>query len=298
MAHRPHTPPKLDLTTIGASSHPHHRHQPLPILSQNPGLHRQTHQPRQNHPRNPPLSQTVHRPTALPTPPKPAAIKRSTPLLTHSPTPPEPDLEIIEASSPYGSGEVRAKLRAAGHRAIIKPIGQRRNPRLGPDQFTRDDFVIDHDQNRVTCPAGNTATIGAKGQVRFGVVCTECPHRRRCTTSKRGRYLTIHPHDRLLTKAQHQWKQPKTVARYNRHRPSVERIIAWVVANGNRKLRYRGIKPNRQRLGLPPQPTLRRCPRPDRRRSQTDPALPSPDQRESGTLPPNPPRGMGLQTTL
>ena len=157
------------------------------------------------------------------------------------------DTEVI-ADSAYGSGEVRAKLRAAGHRAIIKPIGQRRNPRLGPDQFTRDDFVIDHDQNRVTCPAGNTATIGTKGQVRFGVVCTECPHRQRCTTSKRGRYLTIHPHDRLLTKAQHQWKQPKTVARYNRHRPSVERIIAWVVANGNRKLRYRGIKPNRQQL--------------------------------------------------
>ena len=118
------------------------------------------------------------------------------------------DTEVI-ADSAYGSGEVRAKLRAPGHRAIIKPIGQRRNPRLGPDQFTRDDFVIDHDQNRVTCPAGNTATIGAKGQVRFGVVCTECPHRQRCTTSKRGRYLTIHPHDRLLTKAQHQWKQPK-----------------------------------------------------------------------------------------
>ena len=156
------------------------------------------------------------------------------------------DTEVI-ADSAYGSGEVRAKLRAAGHRAIIKPIGQRRNPRLGPDQFTRDDFVIDHDQNRVTCPAGNTATIGTKGQVRFGVVCTECPHRQRCTTSKRGRYLTIHPHDRLLTKAQHQWKQPKTVG-YNRHRPSVERIIAWVVANGNRKLRYRGIKPNRQQL--------------------------------------------------
>ena len=78
------------------------------------------------------------------------------------------DTEVI-ADSAYGSGEVRAKLRAAGHRAIIKPIGQRRNPRLGPDQFTRDDFVIDHDQNRVTCPAGNTATIGTKGQVRFGV---------------------------------------------------------------------------------------------------------------------------------
>ena len=117
----------------------------------------------------------------------------------------EPDTGIVTACEITGATASTAdpsdtrlwiKLRAAGHRAIIKPIGQRRNPRLGPDQFTRDDFVIDHDQNRVTCPAGNTATIGTKGQVRFGVVCTECPHLQRCTTSKRGRYLTIHPHDR------------------------------------------------------------------------------------------------------
>ena len=55
---------------------------------------------------------------------------------------------------------------------------------------------------------------------------------------------------------------------------------------------------DRQRHGLPPKPSLRPCPRPDRRRSQTDPTLPSPNQRQSGTLPPNPPRRMGLQTTL
>ena len=36
----------------------------------------------------------------------------------------------------------------------------------------------------------------------------------------------------------------------------------------------------------------------NRRRSQTDPTLPAPNQRQSGTLPPNPPRRMGLQTTL
>ncbi len=160
----------------------------------------------------------------------------------------EPSDTQVIADSAYGSGEVRAKLKAAGHTTTIKPIPQRRNHRLGPDQFTRDDFTIDHDQNRVTCPAGNTATIGSKGQVRFGVVCTECPLRSRCTTSKTGRYLLIHPHDRLLTEARQRWKQSETVARYNRHRPSVERIISWVVANGNRKLRYRGIKPNRQQL--------------------------------------------------
>ena len=52
-------------------------------------------------------------------------------------------LEII-ADSAYGSGETRAQLEKAGHRATIKPRPQYRNPRLGADQFTRDDFYIDH----------------------------------------------------------------------------------------------------------------------------------------------------------
>lgn len=160
----------------------------------------------------------------------------------------EPSGTQVIADSAYGSGEVRAELAEAEHTAVIKPIGLRRNPRLGADQFTRDDFAVDHDHRQVTCPAGNTAAIGARGRVRFGVVCRACPLRDRCTTSKTGRHLVIHPHDELLTEARQQWKQPETVARYNRWRPSVERIISQIVARGNRKLRYRGIQPNRQQL--------------------------------------------------
>ncbi len=159
----------------------------------------------------------------------------------------EPGTEVV-ADSAYGSGEVRAALAEAGHRATIKPIPERRNPRLGADQFTRDDFVIDPEQGQVTCPAGNTATIGSTGRVRFRAVCTDCPYRSRCTTSKTGRHLQIHPHHRQLDRARQRWKQPETVAFYNRWRPSVERIIAHIVARGNRKLRYRGIEPNRQQL--------------------------------------------------
>ena len=159
----------------------------------------------------------------------------------------EPGTEVI-ADSAYGSGHVRAALEEAGHRATIKPIPQRPNPRLGADQFTRDDFVIDTEQGQVTCPAGNTATIGSTGLVHFTTVCGDCPYKSRCTTSKTGRYLKIHPHHRLLNRARQRWKQPETVARYNRWRPSVERIISHIVARGNRKLRYRGIEPNRQQL--------------------------------------------------
>ena len=159
----------------------------------------------------------------------------------------EPSTEVI-ADSAYGSGQVRAALEEADHQTTIKPIPQPRNPRLGADQFTRDDFVIDTEQGQVTCPAGNTATIGSTGLVRFTTVCGDCSYKSRCTTSKTGRYLQIHPHHRLLNRARQRWKQPETVAHYNRWRPSVERIIAHIVAKGNRKLRYRGIEPNRQQL--------------------------------------------------
>ncbi len=100
----------------------------------------------------------------------------------------------------------------------------------------------------MTCPAGRTTTINTQGWARFGRVCNGCPIRVRCTTNPRGRTLKIHPHDRLLTKARHRFENPETLARYHQHRPAVERIIAWVVANGHRKLRYRGTPPNRQQL--------------------------------------------------
>ena len=74
-------------------------------------------------------------------------------------------LEII-ADSAYGSGETRAELEKAGHRATIKPRPQTPNHRLGDDQFTQDDFVIDHQHGRVTCPAGNTAAISPRGVAR------------------------------------------------------------------------------------------------------------------------------------
>ena len=156
-------------------------------------------------------------------------------------------LEVI-ADSAYGSGEVRADLAEAGHTTTVKPIPQRRNHRLGDDQFTRDDFSVDHQNRQVTCPAGNTATISPKGRARFGKVCTDCPLRSRCTANKTGRQMLIHPHDRLLVRARQKWKHRKTRHRYHQNRPTVERLIAHTVAHGHRKLKYRGTTRNRQQL--------------------------------------------------
>jgi hypothetical protein len=71
----------------------------------------------------------------------------------------DPGLQVL-ADSAYGSGETRAALREAKHVQAIKPIPLSK-PRIDGG-FTRNDFVIDHDQRTVMCPNGVTVTIPAK----------------------------------------------------------------------------------------------------------------------------------------
>lgn len=149
-------------------------------------------------------------------------------------------LEVL-ADSAYGSGRTRAQLRAAGHDQVIKPIPLRRRI---PGGFDRDDFVVDHTARTVTCPAGHTVPITPRGYASFGSRCRGCPLRARCTTAKRGMHLTISEHDAELVGARRAWRDPDTLDRYRRHRPMVERTIAWFVARGHRRVRYRGVARN------------------------------------------------------
>jgi hypothetical protein len=58
----------------------------------------------------------------------------------------------------------------------------------------------------------------------------------------------IHSHDDELTAARRQWREQDGLEDYRRWRPMVERSIAWLVANGNRRVRFRGVA--RNQLGL------------------------------------------------
>ena len=149
-------------------------------------------------------------------------------------------LDVL-ADSAYGSGPVRAALREARHRQLIKPIPLRRHIAGG---FTRDDFDFDHDAATVSCPSGHTVAITARGYASFERHCKTCPMRARCTTSARGMKLTITEHDRELVLARHAWREGAFANDYRRWRPMVERTIAWLVANGNRRVRYRGVARN------------------------------------------------------
>ncbi|HEU0041908.1 MAG TPA: IS1182 family transposase [Jiangellaceae bacterium] len=159
----------------------------------------------------------------------------------------EPGLEVL-GDSAYGSGPVRADLAERGHRAVIKPWPTARNPHLDDDQFERDDFRIDYTARTVTCPNGITVTISRSGTATFGARCTGCPLRSRCTANHKGRLLHVGDHDQLLAAARADWRAGIGLEDYRQWRPTVERTIAWLVANGHRRVRYRGVE--RNQLGL------------------------------------------------
>jgi hypothetical protein len=144
--------------------------------------------------------------------------------------------------SAYGTGDARAAYRAAGHDVVIKP---KPLPSAVPGGFTLDDFIIDDNDDTVTCPAGNTRPMSRSRSVTFGRLCDGCPLRQRCTTSKTGRSMSIHEHEDLLRAARAQAKTPAFKRDYPT-RSNVERTVAQVATqNGRRvKLRYIGAAAN------------------------------------------------------
>src|SRR3954468_16507626 len=148
----------------------------------------------------------------------------------------------IEAlgDSAYGTGEAPAALAAAGHTAVIKPWPLRPAVAGG---FTVDDFTVDDTAGVATCPNGVTRPISRTRIVTFGAACRGCPLRARCTTSRSGRSLQLHPHDAIQRQHRARAADPAFQQLYRRHRPMVERSLAWIV-RGHRRVPYRGVLNN------------------------------------------------------
>jgi hypothetical protein len=72
--------------------------------------------------------------------------------------------------------------------------------------------------------------------------------RSRCTASATGKTFTVTAQDQLLAAARADWRAGVGVDDHRQWRPLVERSIAWLVADGHRRVRYRGVE--RNRLGL------------------------------------------------
>ena len=151
----------------------------------------------------------------------------------------EPGLEVL-GDSGYGSGPTRAALRAAGHTQTIKPIPLQS---AVPGGFTIHDFRIDRQAGTARCPAGQLAPITSSGRVSFARWCRGCPLRRRCTTAKGGRIVRLHRHEDELRTACRQ-----AVTRALVTLPALAAdggtLLAWLVADGCRRVPYRGIQRN------------------------------------------------------
>jgi IS5 family transposase len=147
----------------------------------------------------------------------------------------------VLGDSAYGTGDSLAAITGAGHEPLVKPWPLK--PTI-EDGFTLDDFTVDEVAQTAMCPNGVTRRITKSRAVTFGIACRECPLRARCTMAKDGRSLTLHPHDALQREHRQRAKDPAWQEQYRAHRPMVERSIAWLVAGGNRKLRYRGTVKN------------------------------------------------------
>ena len=151
--------------------------------------------------------------------------------------------EVVDVlgDSAYATAEALDKITKAGRRPLVKPGPLKPAVEGG---FTIDDFTVDEMAGTATCPNGLTRPISKRRSVTFGAGCLGCPLRAECTTAKTGRTLQLHKHQALLREHRQRAKDPAWQADYRQHRPMVERSIAWLVAGGNRKVRYRGVTKN------------------------------------------------------
>ncbi len=151
-------------------------------------------------------------------------------------------LEVL-GDGAYGNGATLAAIDSAGHRAAVKPW-----PVAWRNHFGRDDFRVDLVAGTATCPQGHTVVIRPSRVASFRSHCGSCPQRTRCTTRSTGRELVLTPHDAYLVESRRAWRDGDFAEDYRRWRPMAERSIAWLVARGNRRVRYRGAA--RNQIGL------------------------------------------------
>ncbi len=153
--------------------------------------------------------------------------------------------ELVEVygDASYGTADLVEKVEAAGLEADMK-VQRPSPPRKG--MFSQDDFAIDVQAGTVKCPRGILVVLrefpDGSRVAQFGAQCDDCPLRSRCTTSKEGRSVRLHPKHAVLDRERKRQRDPGWLARYRATRPKVERKIAHLMRrkHGGRRARMRG----------------------------------------------------------
>ena len=149
----------------------------------------------------------------------------------------------IYGDSSYGTASLVEHIEAAGAEANVK-VQPPSPPKAG--MFAQDAFEVDTTADTALCPAGRLVQIRRRkdgsGLAEFGPACRDCPMRHRCTTSKSGRALHVHPKHDTLTAARKRQRDPIWKQHYRSTRPKVERKLAHLMRrkHGGRRARMRG----------------------------------------------------------
>ena len=150
----------------------------------------------------------------------------------------------------YGGGETRQAFVDAGRELVAKVPQESDNQ----GRFPKRAFVIDLEQETVTCPGGHTTARftpdkdGGK-TFHFGAVCQACPLRAHCTTAAGGRTVQVHAQEALLQAARAAQATPEGRALL-RERVVAEHRLARLGQLGCGQARYRGRQKTRFQLLL------------------------------------------------
>ena len=115
--------------------------------------------------------------------------------------------------------------------------------RSGP-HFAKTAFHLDWERQVIRCPQEVEVPFTPGGVVHFPAqTCAACPLRAQCTSSARGRSVTIHPDEQLLAELRTRQLTPAGRAAL-RERVHVEHSLAHIGAWQGDRARYRGQRKN------------------------------------------------------
>lgn len=111
-------------------------------------------------------------------------------------------------------------------------------------RYAKTDFRIDFDRGELTCPNNVVMPFEAGTTVHFPKQsCAACPLQTRCTTSRTGRSIAIHPDEALLAELRQRQSTPAGRAQLRR-RVAVEHALAHIGHWQGPRARYRGTRKN------------------------------------------------------
>jgi len=151
----------------------------------------------------------------------------------------------------YGSSDMQKKMSDKEVELISKAPTLKNRGKL-----SKEEFDINLERGKVTCPEGNTTDKYSKSKDAQGEttktfvfpkeVCDSCPRRNECTNAKNtGRTIRVSSNEEYLQKARERQKTKGFQEIYNKRRPPIERKIAELIHHGLRKTRYIGKRKSR-----------------------------------------------------